>query len=349
MNGTDVDANGDPTNNVLPVGSGYPNLLLFANKSDVCLRCHYGSPGSYHVWTDAGPNAPGAMKSGGNFVFLEEDNINDAHAGASNPIPGYSAGHTVLSGIAGNDPEGVNTFGPGAGTVVFPTSELGCSSCHDPHGNDSFRLLYKTGQQISYNGGTSVLTWAAEIEAEAISVFSSENANNYNYYLDGYSAWCSSCHEAFHEGWPGEFIHPSGSFMGGDTVASYNSYRGTTNCVAFPPTLANPQCGDGSNDGDAYYYLTPLQDTSFATTGPTAGATGTSQVVCVSCHRSHATSAPDAGRWDFNVTFLDEDGDESGSYELPRLGAVGTYADANQRSMCNKCHGKDEFDELLVP
>ena len=60
----------------------------------------------------------------------------------------------------------------------------------------------------------------------------------------------------------------------------------------------------------------------------------------MTCHRAHATSAPDAGRWDFSVTFLIEDGDESGSYEIPN-----PYTD-NQRSLCNKCHRKDEFDIL---
>ena len=58
----------------------------------------------------------------------------------------------------------------------------------------------------------------------------------------------------------------------------------------------------------------------------------------MSCHRAHATSAPDAGRWDFNVTGLAEDGQESGSFALPN-----PY-DGNQRSLCNKCHSQDEYD-----
>ena len=75
-------------------------------------------------------------------------------------------------------------------------------------------------------------------------------------------------------------------------------------------------------------------------TKKSAGPTGSSRVVCVSCHRAHATSAPDAARWDFSVTFLHEDGEESGSYPIPG----GSYEDINQRSLCNKCHSRDEFD-----
>ena len=49
----------------------------------------------------------------------------------------------------------------------------------------------------------------------------------------------------------------------------------------------------------------------------------------------NASSAPDAGRWDFRVTFLANDGTGSGSYALPNP------FDESQRSLCNKCHVKD--------
>jgi hypothetical protein len=58
----------------------------------------------------------------------------------------------------------------------------------------------------------------------------------------------------------------------------------------------------------------------------------------MSCHRSHATSAPNAGRWDFNILGMATDGVISGSYRIPN-----PY-DGGQRSLCNKCHSKDEFD-----
>jgi hypothetical protein len=66
--------------------------------------------------------------------------------------------------------------------------------------------------------------------------------------------------------------------------------------------------------------------------------------MCLTCHRAHASSAPDAGRWDFNVTLLHEDGDESGSYEIPD-----PYSSVNQRSLCNKCHKKDVDDHIETP
>jgi hypothetical protein len=56
-------------------------------------------------------------------------------------------------------------------------------------------------------------------------------------------------------------------------------------------------------------------------------------VMCLSCHRAHATSAPGAGRWDFNVSLLAEDGVESGSYPIPD-----PYMSASQGTLCTKCH-----------
>ncbi len=55
--------------------------------------------------------------------------------------------------------------------------------------------------------------------------------------------------------------------------------------------------------------------------------------MCLSCHRAHASSAPAAGRWDFNVALLDEDGLVSGSYPIPN-----PYLDPDQGTLCSKCH-----------
>src|SRR5512139_422970 len=100
-NGVAMNFNAAGTGPGLAVGQGYTDLLLFANKSDVCLRCHGNNTASYGVWsTDpAAPNVARANRGGGDYVFLQEDNINDGRGGATNPILGYAAGHNVISGI----------------------------------------------------------------------------------------------------------------------------------------------------------------------------------------------------------------------------------------------------------
>ena len=352
------------------VGAGYQDLLLFANKNDVCLRCHAGL-NSYHVWADDVMN-PGFEHGAGNFVFLEEDNINDAHSGGagscdvmtcgalddeactdyydcdaeggvwtwSNAIPGEAAGHTLASGIKGTTTDTTLSGAPGGG---FLSTDLYCSSCHDPHGNDGFRLLYKSGQSFKKDSfGTQ--TFTATIDADGINKFflfggdPTETNTNHNAYYSGYSEWCSTCHGSFHQG-SAALIHPSGEFLDDEQIASYNFYEGTSDCVANPPGGGDP-CGSGLQ-ADAYLAMVPFEDATSTGISSTFGAAATSKVVCVSCHRSHATSAPNAGRWDFNVTGLAEDGHESASYPMPN-----PY-DEFQRSLCNKCHSQDEYDALV--
>lgn len=331
--------NGVPMNSgtpQLPVGSGYDDLLLFGNKTDVCLSCHAGN-GSYHVWSTDVLAPSVANRGGGDFVFLEEDNINDAHAGASNPILGHAAGHSVVSAMMGTPADPVLTMSPGG---AYPAVDLACTSCHDPHGTDAFRLTYKAGQQTVSDTGT-VINWTATITGIPRSLFgpADESNTSHNVYQSGYSEWCASCHGDFHAA-SGNLVHPSGELLDIRQVQVYNAYRGTTDCVNNPPMAGSP-CGSGTFTG-AYLHWVPIQDATIMATSYANGATnGSSYVACVSCHRAHATSAPNAGRWDFSVTGLAEDGEESGAYTIPN-----PY-DGYQRSLCNKCHAQDEFDALV--
>jgi hypothetical protein len=321
------------------VGQGYTDLLLYPNASDVCLRCHGNNSRGYNVF-ESDPLAPTASEyySAGNFVFLLENNLNDGYMGATYVIGGEKAGHNIQSGIKGSVWDTTLTAPPGVASPLT-NNNLHCSSCHDPHGNSSFRLLYRGGQQVDVGpvGAADTVTFAATIMAEGIAYDAVESDASHNAYISGYSDWCASCHTGFHNA-AGNLIHPSGSNLTTAVVAKYNAYRGTVDCVGTPPSGGNP-CGTGTAT-DAYLADVPFEDAA-ATTTSTAGPTTASTVACVTCHRAHATSAPDAGRWDFNLDLLADDGVESGSWAIPR-----TYNDADQRSLCNKCHTQDEYDHV---
>jgi len=311
-------------------GTGFDDLLLFENKTDVCLRCHDGG-GGYHIWS-ADPLTPDdatANRGGGDFVFLEEDNVNEAHGGANNPILGYSTGHNVISAMKGTARDPVLDSSPGG---TFSSADLACTSCHDPHGTGSFRLLYQDGQTV----GTASFT--ATVVAEAIGTRDGrETTARHNAYHSGYSAWCGTCHGDFHAG-SANLVHPSGEPLGADVATTYAMYNGTSDCIANPPAGGLP-CGTGVATA-AYLPEVPFEDAA-TTLISTDGPTSSSRVACMTCHRAHATSAMDAGRWDFNVTGLAEDGHESSSYPIPN-----PY-DEFQRSLCNKCHSQDEFDAAV--
>jgi predicted CXXCH cytochrome family protein len=221
-------------------------------------------------------------------------------------------------------------WGPGVDSTLamapggtFPASELGCTSCHDPHGTDQFRLLYGSGRLVQ---DFFTFTEDAPVASGLSVFFGTESNSNHTAYESGMSEWCSNCHTDYHDA-GGALRHPSGEPIGGSIATTYNLYNGTVDQI-------------GGAQATAYLADVPFEDTTInTTTGNTSGPIFSSQVSCISCHRAHASSAPDSGRWDFNVTFLHEDGVESGSYAIPD-----PYANLNQRSLCNKCHIQDAFD-----
>ena len=81
----------------------------------------------------------------------------------------------------------------------------------------------------------------------------------------------------------------------------YDAYTGSAACVG----VASP-CGAGNNT-NSYLALVPFEDPDRVSTSDQTGPdTTNSRVACVSCHRAHGSSSPDGGRWDFNVTALEE-------------------------------------------
>ena len=289
-------------------------LLVDATPSDVCLGCHATGLGAVFAVDELNP-AP--LKGAGNFIFLLEDNINDGHNGGINPILGHAAGHSINAPGHGLSNDPVLTSAPGG---TFPSGVLGCSSCHDPHGTEDFRMLYGAGR-LAHN--FYAFTNPAPT-AEGLSIFFGSEANDsHTAYQGGMSAWCGNCHGDFHNN-NTQLVHPSGSTLGATIATTYNLYNGTADIT-------------GGAAATAYLAEVPFEDAA-NTTSSTAGPSASSQVSCITCHRAHATSAPDAGRWDFSVTGLAEDGAESLSYTIPN-----PY-DSGQRSLCNKCHAQDEYD-----
>jgi hypothetical protein len=294
-----------------------------ATPSDVCLGCHATGLGAVFS-TDVLNPAP--QKGSGNFIFLLEDNLNDGHGGgdSANFIPGDAAGHNLNAPGHGLANDLTLTTAPGG---TFNADWMGCTSCHDPHGNANFRMLYGAR---SVQDGLYSFTNAAPVASGLSIFFGSESNGNHTAYKSGMSEWCSNCHTDFHnDDYPATLKHPSGDVLGASIASAYNAYNGTS----FQTSGAQ---------ATAYLAEVPFEDAdTLNTTSSTRGPNSSSKVMCLTCHRAHASSAPDAGRWDFGVTGVAEDGHGSGSYTIPN-----PY-DEFQRSLCNKCHVKDADDALV--
>jgi predicted CXXCH cytochrome family protein len=179
-------------------------------------------------------------------------------------------------------------------------------------------------------------------------------------YGKGMSEWCSNCHVNIHaDDVSSHFIHPASNLakLNGGTVniaTNYNQY------------VKSGDLTGGS--GVSYASLVPFEEgttdiatlkshvnTAGAGTGSTQGpVTGNENVMCLSCHRAHASGFNHMTRWDNDFEFITENGAYPVSttttslynevdYKAamygrdPTASIFATY----QRSLCNKCHVKD--------
>jgi len=294
-------------------------LLIVNNASDLCLSCHATNYGSV---LGEDPLVPPFEMGAGNFVFLLEDNINDAPDGLLNPIAGDAAGHNINAPGAGLSTDPRYPTSPGGS---FPSSQLSCTSCHDPHGNTNYRFLYGAGSGPAPGSGPgwTFANPAPDVVGLNVVVGAPESNSNHVAYRSGMSAWCANCHQDYRSahGPASAFTHPADRGLENSIVDRYNVYNGTAD-----PTGGSPLT--------AYLAAVPFEDAG-STVGGTNGPSTTSRIMCLTCHRAHASSAPAAGRWDFNVGTLGEDGAISGSYPIPN-----PYTDPVQTQLCYKCHDK---------
>jgi hypothetical protein len=332
------------------VGAENELLLIGGTPSDTCLNCHAKAGRSYNILSNNGSS----WTPGGDYFWLTASYSNVIRGNTVSSDPD-NMGHNVISPINSIAVDGTNTQAPGG---TYPSSNLGCSSCHDPHG----QVQGGTSQgqlPISVSGsygadpapGTIAGNYrllgdsayaGANLEDAPIAVTAGfgETDASHPAYGQGMSEWCGSCHTDFVDA---NFKHPAGNTnVLGTKADTYNNYVAT---------------GDWTGvQGSAYTALVPFERqetvraTLLAAVTSTAGPEQADNVMCLTCHRAHASAFNNATRWDMETEFLAE--------SLPsaaNLGAMGvsdvtapyygrdiaTEFGEYQRSLCNKCHVKD--------
>jgi len=360
-------------------------LLQGGDQSSTCLICHSGAKTAGYQFIVADVTtaaAPTNFTPGGDFGWLKLNFTNSPSQRHGHNVAAVDFGLAV-------DPDlkaapGGTYAGAAAGKAAFA-----CSNCHDPHGRyrvqDNAGTLEVAGPSspgskilpIKMSGSYGDAPVAADFAVGAYRILAGKGyapASNpafafpndppiavaptaYNKaegsanggdvrvaYGTGMSEWCQNCHTNIHldtyvTGRPG-LRHPAGStaFLHAGQYDVYNKYISSGDMT-------------GTN---AYTSLVPFEqgksipDLKTSITG-TIIADSTSNVMCLSCHRAHASAFDSMVRWDQNATFL-TDGSAilSGvTNRTPAQNTAGYYgrtaADLGkyQRSLCNKCHGKD--------
>jgi len=349
----------------LSPGNAY--LMKGSDPSSTCLICHNETtaPASgYHIATNDGSG----KSQGGDFYWVKTA-ITFLERGNSVTLDPDNFGHNIVANDFGYAADQTNLVAPGGSLA---NTKLGCNSCHDPHGQSAspqgsadairgnsapisasgsygaadpvdgsilgaFRLLGSVGYDGGETGGLN-FTAAAPI-ARSLNIGSGGfygGATDYGY---GMSEWCLNCHN----GIVNINHHPAGNNekLDGAEGTNYNRYVKT---------------GDTATDryATAYDSLVPIErgqtNRTLLNTASTLGADANSNVMCLTCHRAHASAFENAGRWDFTVEFIDHAPAVVATNALPTWAPyyknsavidVEAVYGPWQRSLCNKCHVQD--------
>jgi len=342
-----------------------PSLTNGSDPSSTCLNCHDGAA-RYHVNSADGSNT----NEGGDFHWTQDNGYAYVIRGNVIPVNPNNKGHNMLAADFGLTNDTDLAAAPGGGA---PAAGFGCTSCHDPHGqagggtiggalpisvSGSYGAVPAAGTQagnyrLLYDSNRQFFTEDAPI-ARA-SGFDGASVQ----YGNGMSLWCANCHQGFYTQSASGGMHPTDVDV---KTNNYNKYVATGDFTGDVSTAYDPLVP--IERGAA---ITASSDLADQTDPLTAGVgdEGGAQVMCLSCHRAHASAFDNALRWDYTTSeFIAESWNKktgTGAV-LPDAAAALYYkhgnaldlADANlavnpwdggygvyQRSLCNKCHVQD--------
>jgi hypothetical protein len=329
---------------------------------------------------------------GGDFAWLKMSPSWSLPRAATNP--GERHGHNVVAADYGLVADPLLTTSPGGS---YAGANLSCVSCHDPHsaariadtaGTIQHRALgtavkpicssgsygalpdadcavgvYRLLGGAGYQDPASVVAFAANPPlAVAPSTYNRTEAATETRvaYGKGVSQWCANCHGAIHNTSLGNKLeHPTDQTLTGAIVANYSAYVKSgdlTGTVATSYTSLVP-FEEGTASTLATLALNAVNDGS-----KTQGADASSRVMCLTCHRAHATGFKSMTRWNNAGEFLTTEGiwpgvdqpvgSEANAAAYNQGWTQAQYSKAMydrpatkfafvQRSMCNKCHAKD--------
>jgi hypothetical protein len=329
-------------------------LLPGRDPSSGCLNCHAGSgsPNSHHIASNDGS----AMSPGGDFYWLQK---NFFWAGGSST--GDRHGHNIIAQDYGFISDTTNNVAPGGS---YMASDLGCNSCHDPHGKVSAGLPvqgsgsyggtatpgtalgnYRLLGGYTYGGGRHV-QWYSFINDTPVARQNSairfgEASGSHVDYGSDMSEWCANCHADVlnnrHQIGNSSFEHPVGNnALLEDFVDTYNSYVNTGDFSGIAAT--------------SYLALVPFERgvTNTALLNPTSsqGPDNSSNIMCLTCHRAHASAFKYIGRWDFDAQLIADSHPAAGDGGVTGNDVYYSYYGrdmdvefgADQRILCEKCH-----------
>lgn len=341
---------------------------------------------------------PKQLTPGGDFGWLKKDYTWISRPGAAPSISkGERHGHNITAANYGYQADTTFTAAPGGsddyGVSNYPANKLHCSSCHDPHGKyrlnadngtfttsgkpiydtssygalptateavGSYRLLAGKNYQPKSLTGSFAFASAPPIAVAPADYNRVETDNGSGQTIVAYgknmSLWCANCHAQMHSSL-GTVVHPADVALNttGGTINNYNSYVKSGNLTG---TASSSYWTLVPTQRDNYNSINTLK-TDYMTASK--GATnGIDRVMCLSCHRAHASGFDSMMRFGTGTTFVTgADSSHNPVYPDPVMdpanaqgrtvaetqqayyGRPASVFSVYQRSLCNKCHAQD--------
>jgi len=314
--------------------------------------------------------------------------------------PGHTHGHNIVSTDFGYAADDVLTVAPGGTYPAGNLACSSCHDPHGRYRRDATGAYATTGLPIfnsgSYNNSNSPIAGVSAVGAYRILggngyqpkslagsyAFGTDPmdvvvASSYNRlettsntgiaYGNNVSEWCANCHTGmlqtgYTSGTMG-LRHPAGNAanLTADIVSNYNAYVSSgimTNATA--PAAFSTLNPFQINSADRSV-LKPMAVTSTGKANQNMPAASTSNsVMCLSCHRAHASGFESMLRFFYLNEFMTvADGSNAGMYDSSTTenkinygynqaqqqqayyGRNATEFGPYSRSLCNKCHAKD--------
>jgi predicted CXXCH cytochrome family protein len=375
-------------------------LLVGTDISSTCLSCHgAASAGSYHIASmDVGGTnnglVPRQMTPGGDFGWLLKTFTWSPRSGSSSTEDGFEHGHSIVAADYGFTADGVNTTAPGGN---MDATQLSCNSCHDNHGKlrrfglitnptwgvtgapiiasgsyksspdpaagqavGSYRLLRGPGSTAG-TGGKSFTAVFNAVAPDTYNRTETASAPTRVGYGFGVSEWCATCHPDMHTSSSSKHTHPVSQGLTIVEVNTYKSYLGSglSNGTSAQAAISFDSIVPFQTDNTRS--ITALKALANSDGSNRNGPQGTTdRVMCLSCHRAHASGFAHMTRWNNDGEFIAVEGVWPGIDSPSSIASAAKYAMGRtvaettaayngttmhyasyQRSLCNKCHGKD--------
>jgi len=347
-------------------------------------------PEGHYVATSAATLSsapPTQLSPGGDFGWLKKTYQWQATGAAGEHSNGDRHGHNVVAADYGYSADTTLAMAPGG---TYQSMNLSCTSCHDPHGRyrrdvtgattasgppvvasgsyntspdptasgsvGTYRMLAGKGYQQKWNPAESFAVDPPAAVAPEVYNRSEAVTDTRVAYGSGMSEWCQNCHRSIHssEGATSS-QHPAGNNakLSLEETNNYNFYIASGNLSGRQETAYNSLVPFEMGTDD----YAVLKRTANSNGSVTNGPDGSANVMCLSCHRAHASGWDSMTRWNTRATLLVVNGRYPGSdngtaadiaqgrtesetkrtfYDRP-ASRFAVY----QRSLCNKCHAKD--------